>query len=362
LNLHKLGWNEFFQSGFEDFKNIELFPARVISQQKSEYVVSYENGEISAKIAGKFYYKNKMRKNYPVVGDWVVINLIDNGERAIIKDVIERKNYFSRKAPISGGRKIKNDMIEGGITEEQVIAANIDTIFIICGLDNNFNIRRIERYLTLVYNSGISPVIILNKSDICEEIEEYIQKVKKISFDIPVYHISVIKNQGLENLEKYLGFGKTVAFIGSSGVGKSTLTNYLLNENRQKIKSVNESHGKGRHTTTHREMIILPSGAMVIDNPGMREIQLWGGIEEVEKNFEDIIEISKRCKFRNCQHTTEPGCAVKEALENGTIDKERYNNFLRQFKEMERLEEKKKIFDKKLTSKEKLRLKMKNNK
>lgn len=359
MDLQSLGWDDFFRTQYQECENEEFIPARVIAQQKGQYQVHTTNGERTAQLAGSFSYHNTLQKQYPAVGDWVLVRLVENFEGVIIQDVLERKNYFSRKLPISGGRKLKNGIIDGGLTEEQVIATNIDTVFIITGLDDNFNLRRIERYLTLVYNSGVTPVIILNKLDICDKVSEFVQKVEDIAFKVSVYPISVTEEKGLEIFNKYLDVGKTVAFIGSSGVGKSTLSNYLLGENRQKIKLVSESTGKGRHTTSHRELLFLPSGGMIIDTPGMREIQLWGGIKEVEQNFRDIVEIARGCKFNDCRHDTEPGCAIKQALEDGRLNQERYDSFFKQLAEIERLEEKKKIYDKSLSGKERLKLKMK---
>lgn len=359
MDLQQLGWDDFFQDRYQEYQKKGLLPARIIAQQKGQYQVYCVEGELPAQLAGKFSYHNPLQKQYPAVGDWVVVRLVKNYQRVIIQGVLERKNYFSRKLPISGGRKLNKGIIDGGITEEQVIAANIDTVFIISSLDNDFNLRRIERYLTLVYNSGTLPVIVLNKLDLCKIAEDYIQQVKEIAFGVPVYPISVTQKQGLELFASYLDFGKTVAFIGSSGVGKSTLTNYFLGVERQKTKVLSEATGKGRHTTTCRELIILPSGGMVIDTPGMKEIQLWGGEEEVKRNFEDVINLAKLCKFNDCRHDTEPGCAVNQALTDGRLSRERYESYLKQMAEIERLEEKKKLFDKRLSGKERLRLKIK---
>lgn len=359
MDLQNLGWNDFFQTQYQECENEEFVPARVIAQHKGKYQVYTSDGERTAQLAGSFSYHNTLQKQYPAVGDWVLIRFVENFEGVIIQDVLDRQNYFSRKLPISGGRKLKNGVIDGGLTEEQVIAANIDTVFIIIGLDDDFNIRRIERYLTLVYNSGTTPVIILNKIDICSNTADSVRQVEEIAFGISVYAISATEEKGLEVFNQYLDVGKTVAFIGSSGVGKSTLSNYFLGKDRQKIKTVSESTGKGRHTTSHRELLFIPSGGMIIDTPGMREIQLWGGREEVKQNFRDIVKIARRCKFNDCHHDTEPGCAIKQALKNGTLNKERYDSYLKQMAEIKRLEEKKKLYDDSLSGKERLRLKMK---
>lgn len=351
MDLIELGWSSFFDGQLIDKKYKNYFPARVVSQHNDLYSIISPVGEYTAKVTGKFRFQVKQTMDYPVVGDFILAEHIEGSDNALIHRVMERKNSFSRKMPISGGRRLKNGMIDGGTTEEQVVAANIDTAFIMCGLDNNFNISRIERYLTLVRHKKLQGVILLNKVDLCENIEEPLSQVIKIAGETPVIKVSAAMKTGLEQLYDYMTKGKTVVFLGSSGVGKSTLLNSLANEEVQITSNTSEHSGKGRHTTTHRQMFFLPSGCMVIDTPGMREIQLWAEVDDLNFVYKDIVDIISQCKFSNCTHQNEPGCAVKAALENGTITQERYERYLMQQRELTRLGEKKKEYDRRLKKK-----------
>jgi ribosome biogenesis GTPase len=318
-----------------------------------------ENQVLKAELSGRFTFHHQSQKDYPSVGDFVLVKGQKNYDGVRIHRLLERKNYISRKLPISGGRKLKNDLIDGGVTEEQVISANLDYIFIMMGLDGDFNIRRLERYLTLCINSKIQPIIILNKVDLVTDIDTYIKKIQGVALDVLIHPISVTSLQGLDIFEDYLKPGITVAFIGSSGVGKSTLSNFLLEEARLKVKSVSKSSGKGRHTTSHRQLHILENGAMIVDTPGMREIQLWATEDEVNHNFRDVEELMQSCKFNNCQHQSEPGCKVIEALESGALDSKRYDSYLKQLKEINNLANKRRVYDKRLSKKERLKAKVK---
>jgi ribosome biogenesis GTPase len=251
-----------------------------------------------------------------------VISVISGEEKATIHEVLPRKSKFSRKTV-------------GTQTDEQIIATNIDTIFLVSGLDGDFNVRRIERYLILVWESQAHPVIILNKADLCNQLEQRIAEVEAIAPGVPIIVLSAIENQGLNALIPYLDTGKTVALIGSSGVGKSTITNQLAQEDRQAVESVRRRDERGRHTTTHRELIILPSGGLLIDTPGMREIQIWEGFEGLTETFADIETLAKLCRFRDCQHEKEPGCAVQQGLFDGTINEQRLRNYQKLQQELE---------------------------
>ena len=244
--------------------------------------------------------------------------------KGTIHEILPRKSKFSRK-------------IAGNLTEEQVLLANVDVILIVSGLDHDFNIQRIERYLTLVSKSGSKPVIVLNKSDICDALDQKLEEVKKIAPEIPIHTLSAELNEGLESIVQYLKKGKTIALLGSSGVGKSTIINKLLGINRQKVGSVRKSDSHGRHITTFREMLMLPNGGMIIDNPGMRELQLWSDGEDVNDVFLDINALSKNCKFSDCTHVNEPGCAVKNAIKTGFLESRRYEHYLKLKKEIEYL-------------------------
>jgi ribosome biogenesis GTPase / thiamine phosphate phosphatase len=238
----------------------------------------------------------------------------------MIGAVLPRKSVFSRKAA-------------GVATEEQPVAANIDVIFIITGLDLNFNARRIERYLSLAWESGAAPVVLLNKSDLCADAEGKKQEVEAIASGVDVCLLSAFNKAEVDKLYRYITPGKTIAFLGSSGVGKSTIINSLLGGDLLKTGEVSELGSRGRHTTTFRELIILPNGGMVIDTPGMRELQVWGEREGLDHAFEDIAELSKGCRFKDCSHEAEPGCAVREAIDGGALDQKRFANFVKLKKE-----------------------------
>lgn len=329
----------------ENFIDHTLFSARVISQQKDLYTILSEHGEFTGTVTGKFRYSTKQIKDYPVVGDFVIAEQIESNNNDVrIHSIVSRKNVFSRKMPISGGRKLKNGHIDGGITEEQIVASNIDTVFILCGLDKNFNIARIERYLTLVQHQKLQAIILLNKIDVCDNPEAYLSKVQEVVNDTPILLISASANIGLEQLKPYMMKDRTIAFLGSSGVGKSTLLNSLLQQEIQLTSSTSNHSGKGKHTTTHKEMFFHSSGCAIIDTPGMKELQLWAETDDLKVVYDDIVSITSQCKFSNCSHNNEPGCALKLALLNGELSHERYNRYLFQLKELTRLDEKKRVY------------------
>lgn len=352
MDLNKLGWDGFFQEQFKKYKDQGVTAARVVTQHGNYYLLYHRGEYINAELAGKFRYHARVKKDYPAVGDWVIVKM-NQYQKVIIQAVLDRKSYLARKLPISGGRKIQNNLIVGGSTEEQIIAANIDFVFIVSGLDGNFNLQRIERYLTITYHSGATPVVILNKADLCQQITEYVAKVKKIAPQVSVHPISVLKDLGMEAFDEYLAANKTVVFVGSSGVGKSTIINYLLDTEKQKTSSVSNLSGKGKHTTTHRELIFHPAGWMIIDTPGMRELQLWSDEKALEDSFLDIRELELKCRFSDCQHDTEPGCAIKQALRDGTLDSNRYASYQKQLKELQILNRKRKEFTKRNRKKQK---------
>ncbi len=352
MKLIDMGWDDNAEKHFIDFKNEGYIPAKVVTQNRNNYYLLYEEGVLNAKLSGKLFYELK-KHQLPVVGDWVVTKSKDEVQ-AIIYGVLPRKTAFSRKLPISGGRKIRNGVIVGGVTEEQVIAANVDMIFIVTGLDENFNIQRIERYITLAYNSGAIPVIILNKADCCQNIEEYEGKVRKVASGIQIHAVSATKNLGMDVFNQYLRPGKTVVFLGSSGVGKSTISNYLLGKEQQKTGETSSSSGKGRHTTTSSQLLFHDSGCMIIDTPGIKELQLWCNEEAIEESFEDVIEIIHSCKYRDCRHETEPGCAVKQALADGTLNPERLESYNKLILELQRLNGRLKQSEQYLSKREKL--------
>ncbi len=327
---------------------------RVINKNRGHFSIMHDLGVSEATLAGKFIHEALFHLDYPSVGDWVVMTKKSELESEyIIKKLIPRKNAFVRRQKIVGGRKIMNDVISGGTTQEQVLAANLDTVFIVTGLDHNFNTKRIERYLTLAYNSGANPVIILSKVDLCDDVDVKIGHVEEVAFGVPILPLSAISEEGMDGLKHYLGVGKTVCFLGSSGVGKSTITNYLLGGEIQETKSTSESNSKGRHTTTTAQLLIAKDGTMIIDTPGLREVQLWCDEDTLETTFDDISLLMEQCKYGNCTHNSEPGCAISSALSSGQLSTERYKNYLKMLREVKHLEKRKREAEHKLNKKPK---------
>ena len=306
--IFELGWDHFYQQSFENLSNPELIPARIISQHKNSFRIMTDRGEFEAVISGKLYF-SRQSETFPAVGDWVAVRPPGGGDIAPIEELLPRKSQFSRLAAGGNGRR------DGGLTSQQIVAANIDRIFIVSALDNGrgFNLRRLERYLTLSWNSGASPVLILNKADLCLDIEAVLLEVEAISQGVPILPVSALQKQGLDSIKGQIGRGLTAAFIGPSGVGKSSIINSLLGSETIKVNLVRESDAAGHHTTTHRELFLLPEGGAVIDTPGMRELQLWSDEESLDDTFPEIQALADQCRFTNCSHDSEPTCAVRQA-------------------------------------------------
>nr|WP_077247583.1 ribosome small subunit-dependent GTPase A [Bacillus sp. FJAT-27225] len=314
---------------------------RVALEHKHMYRVWTEEGELLCEVSGKMAFEAAGREDYPAVGDWVMVAARSGEGAGTIHGLLPRFSKFSRK---SAGRT----------AEEQIVAANVDVVFLVNSLNDDLNLRRIERYLLLAWESGANPVIVLSKADLCADVEEKVALVEAIAYGVPVISVSAEMNEGLDQLLPYLAPGKTVALLGSSGVGKSTLTNKLLGEEKQAVKGIREADDKGRHTTTHRELILLPNGAVLIDTPGMRELQLWESQDGLSEAFSDIEEIADTCKFRDCQHNDEPGCAVQEAIFSGVLPAERLASYNKLQKELAYIERK---ADKRAQTEEKKRWK-----
>jgi ribosome biogenesis GTPase len=342
MNLDLWGWNDFFANHFEAYCHQGFTVARVVIECRNSYILQSENAELSAEITGKLRYRASERQDFPAVGDWVVIRAREREGTATIHEILPRKSKFSRKNV-------------GAETTEQIVATNVDTGFLVSGLDGDFKPRRIERYLILAWESGANPVIVLNKADVCPNLEACLREVSAIALalrlrsgltvseaeplGVPIITISAATSQGLEELKPYLQPGQTVALLGSSGVGKSTITNQLMGE-MQTVQTVRQGDNRGKHTTTHRELLLLPTGGLIIDTPGMRELQIWTGDEGISGTFADIEELAQQCRFRDCQHQREPGCAVRQALQDGSLDKSRFANYQKLQKELKYMERK----------------------
>jgi ribosome biogenesis GTPase len=326
-NLLALGWNETLDKEFEQFAN-SCDVGRVAIEYRGLYKVYCENKEVLASISGKMIYSAAERDDYPAVGDWVIIDKTGStDDRAVIHGILSRKSKFSRKSA-------------GNTVDEQIVAVNIDTVFICMSLNRNFNLRRLERFITMAWDSGAVPVVLLTKSDLCENVEEKLKEAQEAAIGVDIHCISCVNESAAAAVRKYMKPGHTVAFLGSSGVGKSTIINRLLGEDKLDTQSVSDMGDRGRHTTTNRELILLPEGGIVIDTPGMREFHILDVDESIGTTFGDIEGFAQNCRFSDCTHTSEPQCAVKEAIANGDLSEERYNNYIKLKKEAEFIERK----------------------
>ncbi|HET7616542.1 MAG TPA: ribosome small subunit-dependent GTPase A [Bacillales bacterium] len=327
MDLKNLGWNDQFEEAFARNETKGVQPARVILEHKGMYKVHNGNEEVSAEITGNMRFNAAERDDYPAVGDWVVVQPLEGEQKARIHAILPRTSKFSRKAA-------------GNETNEQIIAANVNTVFLVNALNHDFNTRRMERYLTIAWESGANPVIVLSKADLCDDPADKISEVEAVAFGVPIHVVSAEKNEGLDELTSYFENGQTVALLGSSGVGKSTLINRLYGDSIQDVNEIRKGDDRGKHTTTHRELIVMPEGGMLVDTPGMRELQLWESEDSLTHSFSDIEELAEQCKFRDCRHKSEPGCAVKRAIDDGALDVDRFKNYLKLQRELAFLERK----------------------
>ena len=327
MTLEDLGWDDYFAAAFAPYAEQGLTPARVVAQ-KGLNQISTGTAEHYADLAGKLRHELQgpgKAAGHPAVGDWVAVRMPTGEGRASVHAVLPRRSKFSRKTA-------------GLRTDEQVVAANVDILFLVSGLDGDFNPRRIERYLTAAWDSGAQPVVVLNKLDRCADPEACLLEAGAVAMGVPVHRVSALLGTGCDELLAYLQPGKTVSLLGSSGVGKSTLINRLLGREAQKIGGVREGDDRGRHTTTHRELFAAPAGGLLIDTPGMREIQLWEADQGIESAFGDLEELAAGCRFGNCKHQGEPGCAIQAAVAAGTLTAERLESYRKLQKELHHLE------------------------
>jgi len=325
--LRQLGWNDFFEEEYQSYKSQGFDVGRVAIENRDNYMVLTEQGDFSAEVTGRLLHLSESTQDFPKVGDWVVISTFPDEGKALIHDILARQTTFSRKAASKR-------------TEVQVMATNLDHVYVVQSLDVNFNVNRIERYLVMIRESGAEPGVILNKSDLVDHPEEYLDEAKHIAGKVPIFVVSAKTHDGIENLSRAIQPGETIALVGSSGVGKSTIINALVGKDIQKTEEVRSGDSKGRHTTTRRELILLPDGGLLIDTPGMREFQVWTSDSGVEEVFGDILDLAEECRFRDCTHTHETDCAVQEAIEEGEMSEEHLENYLKLQRELEFLESK----------------------
>ena len=325
--LQRWGWSSYFEALWNEGERGSAVPTRVIAQQRKFWRIAGAFGECWGEASGKLRLAAEEGVEWPTVGDWVVADVREAGSSALILEVLPRRSRFVRKM---AGKKIA----------EQVLAANVDTALLVAALDGDFNPRRVERYLAQCWESGAKPVIVLNKADACVGMSVKTTEMERIALGTDVRVISARTGQGMDGLEKFMKHGQTVVLLGSSGVGKSTIANCLLGEMQQEVQPVREGDSRGRHTTTARELFVLPGGALLMDTPGLRELQLWDAAEGVSQTFADIDALAAECRFADCTHENEPGCAVQAAVDAGSLDEARLENRRKLLREQEFLRRK----------------------
>jgi ribosome biogenesis GTPase / thiamine phosphate phosphatase len=321
FSLHDLGWDTSWEDAFESYNGDGHVPARVAVRHHGPMELYTELGRLGGIPAGRLG-----DDELPAVGDWVVVRPLDGERKALIEAVLPRRSAFTRK---EAWRR----------TAEQVVAANVDVVFLVSAFGHDLNPRRIERYLTAAWESGATPVIVLNKADLSDDPERDAAPIEAVAFGVPVIRLSAVTGEGLDELEAHIGPGRTAALLGSSGVGKSTIVNRLAGRAVLATQPVRAGDERGRHTTTHRELVVLPEGrGLLLDTPGMRELQLWADVEALDSTFSEIAELAAECRFADCSHEREPGCAVQAALAAGTLDRGRWESYGKLQRELRALE------------------------
>ena len=321
MNLTDYGWDDYFKQEYDKLEDETQIPARITADYGRALRVVTDEDEIIVE-------RHINDHESYCVGDFICLAYDEANDRYSISTLLERKTMFSRTAA-------------GPVLKEQIVASNVDTVFIMQSLNNDFNMRRLERYLISVWESGAVPVVVLTKSDLCEDVDMMMSEVFAVAAGADIYAISSITGDGLDALRPYLKKGKTIALLGSSGVGKSTLVNTLSGHELLKVQEVLRDDDRGRHTTTHRQLVLLPGGGVLMDTPGMRTMGLWQAESGMDNIFGDIEELAQYCRFGDCSHESEPGCAVKEALENGSLAQDRWESYKKLKKELAHMERKK---------------------
>ncbi len=337
MNLEQIGWDSHAANAFQSFKD-KFSVGRVLVVHKNQCQLITADGELAAAISPKLhknlaestgssrYFMSDVAR-FPSVGDWALFKYRQQDGQALVQGVLPRRTVVSRNDP-------------GKATEEQVMAANVDQVFLVMALNMDYNLRRVERYLAILLVSNIKPVIILNKSDLCSNVENRIDELSRVAIDIPILAMSALNKTGLSQLNPYLSTNETSIFIGSSGAGKTTIINEILGEERFAVQEISDYRDRGRHTTSARQMIFLDTGAIIIDTPGVRRINLWSELDSVGDAFRDIDELAVQCRFSTCTHRSEPGCAVLMAIEDGKLEQKRLDNYYRLQDELKKVDRK----------------------
>jgi ribosome biogenesis GTPase len=315
MSLDDYGWNGYFSERFDSLNDPALLPARVLFSSGRSCRILSASGEVNATLAGRLRHESRSASELPVVGDWIAYRPLAGGQSRVER-ILERRSLISRKLP--GNRSL-----------EQTVAANIDTVLVMMGLDGDYNVRRLERLLTLAWESGARPAVLLNKADLCSDHDAKRAGIVEVAPEVPVVLLSCLQDPAVGMVTALIAPGETAALIGSSGVGKSTLVNRLLGEEVQATREVRQDDSRGRHTTSHRELFRLPGGGLLIDSPGIREVQLWAGGESLAMAFDDIEGLAAACRYRDCAHAAEPGCAVVQAVGSGALPSGRLESYRR---------------------------------